>query len=84
MPVARNRAYIQSSTTWRRNNPVLEAEPALQSFWLNTAVGYGLARTVRVEGYYTVAWQDTRLAGGRVNRQRVGAQVVLSAPMRIQ
>jgi hypothetical protein len=84
MPIARNRAYIQSSTTFRRNNPVLEAEPALQSFWLNTTVGYGLARNVRVEGYYTVAWQDTRLAGGRVNRQRVGAQVVLSAPMRIQ
>ena len=84
MPVARNRAYIQSSTTWRRNNPVLEGEPALQSFWLNTTVGYAVVRTVRVEGYYTVAWQDTRLAGGRVNRQRVGAQVVLSAPMRIQ
>jgi hypothetical protein len=83
MPVARNRAYIQSSTRWRRNNPELENEPPLQSFWLNTTVGYGLARTIRVEGYYIVAWQDTRLAGGRVNRQRVGAQVVLSAPMRI-
>ncbi len=84
MPVARNRTYIQSSTTWRRNNPVIEAEPALQSFWVNTTVGHAVVRTVRIEGYYTVAWQDTRLAGGRVNRQRVGAQVVLSAPMRIQ
>jgi hypothetical protein len=83
MPIARNRAYVQSSTIWRRNNPELEAEPSLQSFWLSTTVGYRIARPIRIEGFYIVAWQDTRLAGGRVNRQRVGAQIALSAPMRI-
>jgi hypothetical protein len=83
MPVYRNRAYVQASTAWRRNNPLLANEPPLKSFWLSTTVGYTVARPVRIEGFYTTAWQDTRVAGGQVNRHRVGAQVVLSSPVRV-
>ena len=83
MPVARNRAYLQATTAWRRNNPLLENEPALTSFYLSTTAGYALARTVRVEGFYTTSWQDTRVAGGQVNRHRLGAQLVLLAPVRV-
>lgn len=83
MPVARNRAYLQAGTSWRRNDPLLENGPALTSFLLSATAGYALARSVRVEGFYSRAWQDTRVAGGQVNRQRVGVQVVLSTPVRV-
>lgn len=83
MPVYRNRAYVQATSAWRRNNPLLVNEPPLKSFWLSATVGYAIARPVRIEGFYTTAWQDTRLAGGQVNRHRVGAQIVLSSPVRV-
>ncbi|HSL21387.1 MAG TPA: hypothetical protein VK886_07625 [Vicinamibacterales bacterium] len=83
MPVARNRAYVQASTAWRRNDPLLEEDPALKSLWIGATVGYAIARMVRVEGFYHNAWQDTPIAGGKVNRHRVGAQLVLSAPVRV-
>lgn len=83
MPVYRNRMYVQATTAWRRNNPLLANESALKSYWLSGTVGYAIARPVRIEGFYTRAWQDTRTAGGQVNRNRVGAQLVLSSPVRV-
>ena len=83
MPVYQNRMYVQASTAWRRNDPLLAQETALKSYWLSATVGYAIARPVRVEGFYTTAWQDTRSAGGQVNRSRIGAQVVLSSPVRV-
>ena len=83
MPVYRNRMYVQATTAWRRNNPLLANESALKSYWLSGTVGYAIARPVRIEGFYTRAWQDTRTAGGQVNRSRVGAQLVLSTPVRL-
>jgi hypothetical protein len=76
--------YVQATTAWRRNNPLLANDPALKSFWLSATTGYAIARPVRIEGYYTTAWQDTRVAGGQVNRHRLGVQVVLSTPVRVQ
>jgi opacity protein-like surface antigen len=83
MPVYQNRVYVQASTSWRRNNPLVATDPSLKSHWLSATVGYAVARPVRLEGYYTSAWQDTRVAGGEVNRHRIGVQVVLTSPMRI-
>lgn len=83
MPVYQNRAYVQASTNWRRNDPLLSNEIALTSFFLTATAGYAVARPVRLEGFYTSAWQDTRTAGGQMNRHRLGVQVVLSSPVRI-
>jgi hypothetical protein len=83
MPVYQNRAYVQASTNWRRNDPLLSNEIALTSFFLTATAGYAVARPVRLEGFYTSAWQDTRSAGGRMNRHRLGVQVVLSSPVRV-
>jgi hypothetical protein len=83
MPVYQNRAYVQASTAWRRNNPLLANEPALKSFLLSATAGYAVARPIRVEGFYTTAWQDTRAAGGQLTRHRAGVQVVLSSPVRV-
>lgn len=83
MPVYQNRMYVQATTAWRRNNPLLANEPGLKSFWLSATTGYAIARPIRIEGYYTTAWQDTRVAGGQVNRHRLGVQLVLSSPVRV-
>jgi hypothetical protein len=83
MPVYQNRMYVQASSSWRRNNPLISNEPALKSFWLSAVTGYAIARPIRIEGYYTTAWQDTRVAGGQVTRHRIGIQLVLSSPVRV-
>jgi hypothetical protein len=84
MPIDRNRAYVQVSTTWRRNNPLIKTEGTLNSYWLDGTVGYPVSRWARAEAFFGVARQDAGVAGGLVNRHRVGFQVVLWTPMRIR
>lgn len=84
MPFNRNRLYVQESASWRRTEPFVEIEPALDSIWLRSTLGYALHRWLRVEGYHTLTSQDNRLAGGRITRHIVGAQLVVSEPMRIR
>jgi hypothetical protein len=88
MPLARNRFYVQESAAWRRTDPFISAELPLASIWIDTVGGYALQRWLRVEGYYVYTRQDTRLAGGLtiglITRHVVGAQLVISEPMRIR
>jgi hypothetical protein len=85
VPFARNRAYIDGSTAWRRSEPVLARELELDAIWLQTTVGYAFRRWLRLELFYTGAFQDTPVVdGGQVNRNRVGVQVVTSRPMRFR
>jgi hypothetical protein len=84
MPLSANRFYVQESASWRRTDPFDTAELPLDSIWLNTVVGYSVQRWIRVEGYYAFTRQDTRLAGGQINRNVIGVQLVVSEPVRIQ
>lgn len=84
MPLDRNRLYLQGSASWRRTDPFVAKELPLDTTLLRSTLGYAAARFLRVEGYYAFTRQDSRIAGGKVNRQRVGAQVVISQPMRIE
>lgn len=84
MPIERSRAYVQASTTWRRNNPLIKTEGTLNSYWLEGIAGYSVSRWARAEAFVGAARQDTGEAGGLVNRHRFGVQVVLWSPMRIQ
>jgi hypothetical protein len=84
MPLARNRLYWQGGLAWRRNEPITAGEQTLKSLWLQTWVGYSLVRWLRVEGYYWHSRQDSQVAGGRVDRNRIGIQLVVAKPMRIQ
>ena len=52
--------------------------------WMNTVVGYTLERWLRLEGYHSFTRQDTRIVAGQINRHVIGAQVVVSEPMRIR
>ncbi len=84
MPLDRNRMYVQGSASWRRTNPFVVNELPLDTTLLRSTLGYSATRFLRVETFYAFTRQDTRIAGGKVNRSRAGAQVVISQPMRIQ
>ena len=84
MPVAKNRAYVQLGLSYRRNEPLTPGELDLKSLWLQTTAGYSVLRWFRVEAYYWRTQQDSQQAGGKMNRDRIGVQVVTSLPMRIK
>jgi hypothetical protein len=84
MPFRRNRLYLQGSAAWRRTDPFVSTEAALDSRWVRSTLGYAIQRWLRLEGYHTFTSQDNRLAGGRVTRHLAGVQVVVSEPMRIR
>jgi hypothetical protein len=84
MPLDRNRMYLQGSGSWRRTDPFVTNELPLDTTLLRSTLGYSATRFLRVEAFYAFTRQDTRIAGGKVNRHRAGAQFVISQPMRIQ
>lgn len=84
MPITKNRAYVQASLAWRHSIPYIATDLETDSILARSTVGYALARWLRLEGFYTFSRQDSFVTGGEVNRHRVGAQVVISQPMRIQ
>jgi hypothetical protein len=84
MPLNRNRTYVQGMAAWRRAEPVLLGETALKTLWLREAVGYKLQRWLRVEVYHLYMNQNNRLAGGKITRQMLGAQLIVSEPVRIR
>jgi hypothetical protein len=84
MPIPTNRAYIDASAAWIHTVPYLVKELEMDSFVTRATVGYAIARWFRVEGFHSFTRQDTTVTGGEINRHRIGAQVVISQPMRIQ
>jgi hypothetical protein len=84
MPLDRNRMYLQGSAAWRRSDPFVTTELLLDTIWLRSTLGYSVSRWLRTEGYYAFTRQDSQVAGGQVDRHRLGAQLVISQPMRIR
>lgn len=84
MPLARNRLYVQSTGVWRRTDPLVLEELHLDTIQTSNTVGYAVARWLRFEAFHVFTRQDSRITGGEVNRQRAGAQIVVSQPMRIR
>jgi hypothetical protein len=83
MPISKNRAYWEGAAAWRNNDPLTANASSFRSVWLNTTVGYAVERWLRIEGLYTRSTQDAQVPGGRVIHNRVGFQIVTSAPTRI-
>ena len=84
MPISKNRAYAQASLAWRHSVPYLATDLELDSILARSTLGYAVARWCRLEGVYAFTRQDSKVTGGEMNRHRIGAQVVISQPMRIQ
>jgi hypothetical protein len=57
---------------------------SLESLWLRSSISYLATRWMRIEGFYAAVVQDSQRAGGKVNRSRVGVQVVTSTRMRVR
>jgi len=83
MPVWQ-RFYTQGSAAWRRSIPFQDQSLQLDTIWLRSAFGYSTSRWMRMEALYTYTRQDSIVTGGEVDRHRIGVQVVISQPMRIQ
>ncbi len=83
LPLGR-RVTARSSLAWRRNQPLTIGEPKLVSWWLESAIGYGLTPWLRVEGTYNGAKQTVAAPGGTLTFAQYGFQFVLSQPVRIQ
>ena len=84
MPLRQGRFYTQGSAAWRRSLPFEVDALELDTVWLRSSFGYAAARWMRVEANYTFTRQDSIVTGGEINRHRIGVQLVISQPMRIQ
>jgi hypothetical protein len=82
-PIGR-RMYTNGSFTWRHYLPFEIDSLEGDAFWLRSSLGYMIAPWGRVEGFYIHTLQDTVVTGGEISRHRVGVQLILSQPMRIQ
>jgi hypothetical protein len=84
MPIPQNRMYVQSSASWRKTEPFVTGGLSLETTAVRSTFGYAVARYVRLELFHILTHQDNGIPGGNINRQRIGTQVVISQPMRIQ
>jgi hypothetical protein len=80
-PFAKRRGYVQGSFAWRMNDPLIPGPPGTESTWYTSLLGYAVRPWIRLEGYYSRAHQNTQRAGGIVDRNRVGFQIVTSKRM---
>lgn len=86
--------YVDSSAVLRDNQPltgviadpltgVVEQLP-LRSLRMHTILGWEPQPWVRVEAFYSLVQQTSLRAGGYLDRNRAGFQIVTSKPMRMQ
>jgi hypothetical protein len=83
------RLDLTGSFSIRENDPlthddIVTEALGLRSIWARSSVSYLATRWMRIEGFYTAVFQDSQRPGGRVNRSRVGIQVVTSTRTRIR
>lgn len=87
LPPIGRRVFVQSSLAWRRSEPLEGLDIARDTTYLRGSIGYAIARPIRVDGFYIYSRQaalESRLAGGTINRSRVGVELTFFNPMRIQ
>ena len=80
------RFYTDHSVVFRDNVPavLLPGRLKLRSLRTSSSFGWAPQPWVRVEAFYTRVTQSSLVAGGRLDRNRVGFQIVTSKPVRMQ
>jgi hypothetical protein len=80
------RVYTNQSVMFRDTNPLLDTpgQLRLRSLRTNSAVGWTPQPWVALEVFYSRTFQTSLLPGGRLDRNRIGFQIVTSKPVRIQ
>ena len=79
------RVYLDTSMVFRNDTPLTTEFQTLplRSLRGYATVGWSPQPWVRMEGFYTHLSQSSLVAGGRLDRNRIGFQIVTSKPMRI-
>jgi hypothetical protein len=79
------RLYTEISSDFRDSRPLAESPTRLplRSFRVQSSLGWAPRPWVRIEGFYARTMQSTLVPGGRVERNRIGFQIVTSRPMRM-
>jgi hypothetical protein len=82
---ARRRAYWHTTAALRDNEPITPGFPIRRTFWLSAGSGFSIQPWLRIEGYYAFAAQDNvQVLGGRINRNRIGFNIVTHKPLRLR
>jgi hypothetical protein len=80
------RFYTDNSAVFRDNQPLTATgeQLPLRSLRTYSIIGWEPQPWVRFEAFYARVQQSSLRAGGRLDRNRVGFQIVTSKPMRMQ
>jgi hypothetical protein len=80
------RFYTDQSLIFRDSTPLIEQSGtlALRSLRTNSVLGWTPESWVRLELFYSRTQQTSLRPGGRLDRNRVGFQIVTTKPMRMQ
>ena len=80
------RFYVDLSAVFRDDHPLTNTREQLplRSLRAYSSVGWSPQPWVRLEAFYTRVQQSSLQAGGQVDRNQVGFQIVTSKPMRMQ
>jgi hypothetical protein len=82
------RYYLKGELAYARTRPVHDIGIGfdLDSVWTNASIGRQLTLWLRGEAFVSIASQSSNFTifPGDANRHRVGVQVILSRPMRLQ
>jgi hypothetical protein len=76
--------YTSALLSLRFNEPLTAGGPKLRRLSIRGSLGYRLAPWAGVEGFYDSTAQVIDIDGGRMDRRRVGVQIVTTKPMRIR
>jgi hypothetical protein len=77
------RVYSDGSLSWRKNEPLVAGDLPLTSIWVGASIGYAAQPWLRIEGFYGGTHQSIDRPGGRLDRNRIGVQVITAKPVRI-
>jgi hypothetical protein len=83
-------AIRESDPLVRTNDPLLADDPllngdlGLRTIWARSSISFLANRWMRIEGFYNAALQNSQRPGGKVNRSRVGVQVVTYKRLRVR
>ena len=80
------RFYSDTGAIYRDDQPLTDlfVQLPLRSLRAYTVVGWSPQPWVHIEGFYARTDQSSLRAGGRLDRNRIGFQIVTSKPMRIE
>lgn len=78
--------FTDHSAVFRDDAPAIElpGQLKLRSLRTSSSIGWSPQRWVRIEGFYSRLAQSSLVASGRLDRNRLGFQIVTSKPMRMQ